>query len=113
VLCQTIFGNLLKNAIEAVPAGQTVTVRLSGNGRQVRWSVHNPGAVAANIRPVFFEKYATAGKADGSGLGTYSARLMTECQGGRIRLDSSETAGTTVTVSLPGDSEEKSRGLTP
>jgi signal transduction histidine kinase len=27
---------------------------------------------------------------------------MTECQGGNIRLDSSATDGTTVTVTLPG-----------
>jgi len=101
VLCQTIGSNLLKNAIEASTAGQTVTVRLSVNG-QVHLAVHNPGVVDPAIRPVFFEKYATFGKADGNGLGTYSARLMTECQGGNIRLDSSAADGTTVTVTLPG-----------
>ena len=101
VLYQTLCVNLLKNAIEASTAGQTVTVRLSANG-QVHPAVHNPGAVEPSIRPVFFEKYATFGKADGIGLGTYSARLMTECQGGNIRLDSSATDGTTVTVTLPG-----------
>ena len=101
VLCQTIGSNLLKNAIEASTAGQTVTVRLSGNG-QVHLAVHNPGVVDPAIHPVFFEKYATFGKVDGNGLGTYSARLMTECQGGNIRLDSSAADGTTVTVTLPG-----------
>ncbi len=101
VLCQTICSNLLKNAIEASAAGQTVTVRLFANG-QVHLAVHNPGEVEPSIRPVFFEKYATFGKADGNGLGTYSARLMTECQGGNIRLDSSAADGTTVTVTLSG-----------
>jgi PAS domain S-box-containing protein len=104
LLCQTVFGNLLKNAIEASGPGQTVTVRLRGGDRP-QWIAHNPGEVAADIRPVFFEKYATSGKRDGNGLGTYSARLMIECQGGAVRLDSSAAAGTTLTVTLPGEVE--------
>jgi PAS domain S-box-containing protein len=109
LLCQTIFGNLLKNAIEASKSGQEVTVRLT-DGDQAQWAVHNPAEVPSDIRLIFFEKYATSGKPDGSGLGTYSARLMTECQGGGIRLDSSAAAGTTVTVTLAGASAKGRKG---
>jgi signal transduction histidine kinase len=43
----------------------------------------------------------TFGKNSGTGLGTYSARLITEAQGGNIRLQSSDLDETTVVVHLP------------
>lgn len=64
-------------------------------------AIHNFGAVPEGMRERFFEKYATAGKSTGTGLGTYSARLIAETQRGGIRMDTSETEGTTITVSLP------------
>jgi ABC-type amino acid transport substrate-binding protein len=42
--------------------------------------------------------YATAGKSGGTGLGTYSARLIAETLGGRISLATSEDEGTTISV---------------
>jgi len=53
------------------------------------------------IRENFGKKYATAGKKRGTGLGLYSARLMTETQGGTISWSSSDEEGTTITVRLP------------
>ena len=100
LLVQTTAGNLLKNALEAEAAGATVVVGFFAAAGQAGFAIANPSPPPAEIIPVFFEKYATAGKAKGNGLGTYSARLMTECQGGIIRLDVSETAGTTVSVAL-------------
>jgi PAS domain S-box-containing protein len=100
LLVQTIAGNLLKNALEAETNGAVVTVRLTAANGQAGFTVANPSPVPAEIIPIFFEKYVTSGKPGGNGLGTYSARLMTECQGGTIRLDVSE-AGTTVSVTLP------------
>ena len=40
----------------------------------------------AAIRERFFDKYATAGKSDGTGLGTYSAWLMARIQGGSLAM---------------------------
>ena len=99
-MCHTIATNIVKNAIEASSAGQTVTVSLE-QGDAAVLSVHNQAAVPGHFLPVFFEKYATHGKKGGTGLGTYSARLMTEIQHGRIAVASSPEAGTTVVVSLP------------
>ncbi|MYL83199.1 PAS domain S-box protein [Desulfovibrio aerotolerans] len=101
LLTQTIAGNLLKNALEAEPAGRVVAVRFLLAQGLAGFAVSNPTPPPPEIVPVFFEKYATSGKRGGSGLGTYSARLMAECQGGEIRLDASEAAGVTVTVRLP------------
>ncbi|MHC1790520.1 PAS domain S-box protein [Solidesulfovibrio sp.] len=101
LLLQTTAANLIKNAIEADPAGSTVRVRFFQTEAQAGFAVTNAALVPADITPVFFEKYATSGKSGGSGLGTYSARLMTECQGGDIRMTTAPETGTTVTVRLP------------
>ena len=45
---------------------------------------------------------AGCGKKGGTGLGTYSAKLMIETMGGSIRLDCTAPGETTVVVSLPG-----------
>jgi len=59
------------------------------------------GTVPESIRDHFFKKYVTAGKLKGTGLGTYSAKLIAEAHGGMINMQSSEDSGTTVTVQLP------------
>lgn len=100
LLCHAIFANLLKNAVEASPEGGRITVSMtSGDPRTI--DVHNAGAVPAAIREVFFEKFATANKRGGTGLGTYSAKLNAEAQGGSVSMHTGEASGTTVTVTLP------------
>jgi len=101
LLCQTIAANLLKNAIEAEPTGSAVTVEVAAEGDAAVLRIHNPAPVPADMVPVFFDKYATSGKSGGNGLGTYSARLMTRCQGGEIALDTSPGPGAPVPVRLP------------
>jgi PAS domain S-box-containing protein len=103
-LCRAILSNLIRNALEAVPEGMTeaaVTIRLQAAGGQAVVTITNPGAVPEDIRPLFFEKYVTSGKSGGTGLGTYSARIMAEAQGGSVTLDSTRPDWTTVTVTLP------------
>ena len=101
LLCYTMLANLLKNAVEASPSQADVTVTF---GRANGWAtvaVHNQGRVPAQVQEAFFEKYATYGKSQGTGLGTYSARLIARTQGGDVSMTTSEAAGTTVTVRLP------------
>ena len=99
-LCYTLFANLLKNAIEASPKNQTLAITLRDEEMAIV-AIHNHGAVPEDIRERFFEKYVTRGKTNGTGLGTYSARLMVETQEGDIHLESSADECTTVTVRLP------------
>jgi two-component system sensor histidine kinase/response regulator len=101
ILTYAVLGNLGKNAVEAAPRGSRVTFRLAGGPSEVTVSIHNQGAVPAAVRERFFEKYSSAGKVGGSGLGTYSARLMVLAQGGRISMQTSDEAGTTLDVALP------------
>jgi signal transduction histidine kinase len=100
LLCYSMLANLIKNAVEASPEESDVTVMLE-NEEELIISIHNLGAVPMDIQDSFFEKYVTSGKDSGTGLGTYSARLIAETQGGNIRFETSEEEGTTVTITIP------------
>ncbi len=101
LLCHSLFHNLVKNAIEASPVGGILEFRLSEKEGAAKIQLRNAGAVPEVIRDRFFDKFVTYGKLDGTGLGTYSAKLMAETQGGTIRLDASEQGYTSVVVTLP------------
>ncbi|MBI2772776.1 MAG: PAS domain-containing protein [Burkholderiales bacterium] len=101
LLCYSLLANLLKNAVEASPDGEVVTIGAgAGADGTVRLHIHNHGVVPESVRLNFFQKYATQGKASGTGLGTYSARLMAGVQDGDIAMETSEGGGTTLTVTL-------------
>jgi signal transduction histidine kinase len=101
LLCYTMLSNLIKNAIEASPPDEVITVSC---GQDEVWNIigiHNSGAVPEKIRTGFFDKYVTHGKNTGTGLGTYSASLAAKTQKGDISMTTSEDAGTLITVRLP------------
>jgi CheY-like chemotaxis protein len=100
LLCYSMLANLIKNAVEASPADGIVKILLSEENGQAQICIHNQGVVPAHIRGHFFEKYSTSGKAGGTGLGAYSAKLMAETMGGGISMSTSETDGTTITLQL-------------
>jgi signal transduction histidine kinase len=99
-LLYTLLSNLMRNAVEASPAGGRVSLSFSAGASGVI-GIHNAGAIPASILGRFFQKFATAGKQGGTGLGAYSAKLIARTLGGTIAFQSSEEAGTTITVSLP------------
>lgn len=99
--CYSLFQNLIKNACEAAPDKSRVTVTMNEE-TPLKIIIQNKGAVPAEIRERFFEKFVTHGKEGGSGLGTYSAKVLTEAQNGTISMDVSDHANqTTITVTLP------------
>lgn len=99
LLLYSMLHNLVKNAAEAVHAGETVALELVVGARcQVR--VSNPGQVAPEIAARFFEKYASHGKPHGTGLGTFSARLIAQAHGGSIAM-ASDNGTVVLTVDLP------------
>jgi two-component system sensor histidine kinase/response regulator len=100
LLCYSLFSNLLKNAAEASPDGAHIAIALAPGYGSVHVCVDNEGEVPDAMREVFFDKYATAGKAGGNGLGTYSVKLMAEVQGGSVAMESS-AGHTRITVTLP------------
>jgi two-component system sensor histidine kinase/response regulator len=100
ILFYTILINLLKNAIEASPDDNKVTVSLKDE-KNISLEIHNQGVVPKDISNSFFDKYVTAGKSSGTGLGTYSARLITEAMNGSINMQTSPENGTLITPLFP------------
>ncbi|MBU1248075.1 MAG: GHKL domain-containing protein [Proteobacteria bacterium] len=90
MLCHSLVVNLLKNAIEATPRMGCVEVNFF---REPEWfclEISNPGTIPKEILAEFFNKYVTWDKRGGTGLGTYSAKLITETQGGTISVECEE-----------------------
>ncbi|WPL17311.1 Nitrogen fixation regulatory protein [Thiorhodovibrio winogradskyi] len=85
----SLLSNLFVNAIEASPRGECIEVNLcSGNPVELRLS--NRGAVPEALRTHFFEKYRTLGKQGGTGLGTYSAKLLADTMGMELAMETSD-----------------------
>lgn len=100
LLCHSTLSNLLRNALAATPKGEVTRVTLFP-GEPAQVTIHNPLPVPREVRHRFFEKYVSSGKASGTGLGTYSARLLTRVQNGILNMQTSEKEGTTLTITLP------------
>ncbi|EFL50753.1 multi-sensor signal transduction histidine kinase [Solidesulfovibrio fructosivorans JJ]] len=103
MLCLTMLENLIKNAIEAAPAGGEC--RIEGDTRLRTLRVANSGEVPEGIRERFFEKYVTSGKRWGTGLGTYSARLIARTNGWDIALSCEIPGETSVILSFGRDED--------
>ena len=103
---ESMLSNLLQNALEASPEGGTVAVRAKSAENRILVTIHNSGEVPQQIRDRFFEPHATWGKSDGTGLGTYSAKLLARAHGGDIGFSSSPGEGTRVWVDLPPDPDQ-------
>jgi DNA-binding response OmpR family regulator len=102
LLCHSMLSNLLKNAIEHSPAGGSVEIVFARPDHDHgELHMRNLGETAPEFRERFFDKYATHGKAGGTGLGTYSARLMARTMGGDLRLDAATPGQTTLVLHLP------------
>ncbi len=100
LLVYSLIANLLKNAAEASPQAGRISIHVE-EGQYAKVAIHNAGAIPASIRGRFFEKFATAEKKGGTGLGAYSAKLIARTLGGSIDVATSDESGTTVTVFLP------------
>jgi len=100
LLFYSMLANLIKNALEASPRKEKITISLTDN-TDFTIGIHNLGFVPKDIHDTFFEKYTTSGKSAGTGLGTYSAKLIAQTQGASISMESSEENGTTIIIGVP------------
>ena len=91
--------NLTKNAIEASPDGAEVNVIFEKDD-SCKIRILNSGAVPEAIRNNFFDKFVTLNKDKGTGLGTYSAKLIAETMNGYISMVSTEEEGTSITITF-------------
>ncbi|WP_028975177.1 PAS domain S-box protein [Spirochaeta cellobiosiphila] len=94
--------NILKNAIEASPEQKPVMINIQWEAKIVGINFINYGIVPKELRENFFDKYVTQGKEKGTGLGTYSAKLLIENTGGSIKMETSDDRTmTTISVKYP------------
>jgi two-component system, NtrC family, sensor histidine kinase HydH len=79
--------NMVKNGIEASPAGSVIVLRgILVGGKAVRLEVENPGAaIPEQVLEQIFEPFFTT-KRGGTGLGLAIARNIARAHGGDLRL---------------------------
>ena len=101
-LCYTLFSNLFNNAIDAAPEHSEVVVSASLTGANaIIITIKNDGMIPESIQPNFFDKFVTSGKQNGSGIGTYTAKLAVDAHKGSISFTSNKEKGTVLKIELP------------
>jgi DNA-binding response OmpR family regulator len=108
LLFYSMLSNLIKNALEASPFNETICISLD-NQQSVIITIHNKGAVPEHMIETFFDKYSTYGKEMGTGLGTYSARLIAKTMGGTLTMNSSEKNGTSLIITFHKQTSSEAR----
>jgi signal transduction histidine kinase len=95
-------GHLIQNALEASPAGEPVTIRVSGDASAVSIAIADKGQGMDGdfVRNRLFQPFVST-KDGGFGIGAFEARSLIVAMGGRLSVDSRPGAGTTFTIQLP------------
>jgi len=90
--------NLFKNAIEAMPNGGKISVRVEEGDNRVVVTIRDTGCgIPEEFKPRLFEPFATT-KPSGTGLGlAFVLQVMQECKG-KVSVESTAGLGTTVTL---------------
>ena len=95
------FLNIVINALQATPAGGSVSIRLNKckTGFEISFRDSGSGIAADSLQRIFEPFYTT--KTDGTGLGLAVTRKIIEGHGGKMGIESEVGQGTTVSVRLP------------
>ena len=99
--------NIVKNAVEASVDGSVVEVTSYVLSDYSYISVTNSGIIDEKVSRKIFTKYFSYGKEHGTGLGTYSARLIAKSHGGDISFSVSSENKTIFLITLPLPSNDK------
>lgn len=101
-LLSRVIANMVKNALEATVAGDTVKVWFEASGGSPSFHVHNPGVIPENMALQIFKRSFSTKASSGRGLGTYSMKLFGEKYlGGKVFFTTDPQKGTTFSILLP------------
>ncbi|MGA3096016.1 MAG: ATP-binding protein [Bryobacteraceae bacterium] len=105
---------LVKNALDASEAGQTVSVSAEAAGGKLRFTVRDSGHGMSPdaLNRVGEPFYTTKAPGQGMGLGAFLARLLAQRLDGSLSFDSEVGAGTRAVLEFPLIEDHGARGAT-
>ena len=109
-LLTVIVKNIIKNAIEAMPSGGKLTIKIATVGGEKRTliDVIDTGTgIPVEVRDKIFDFKFTYGKEKGRGIGLFLATRAANAIGADIRIEDAPEGGTMVSIEIPrGDKNE-------
>ena len=107
ILFPRVLVNLLQNSAQAIPENREpeIELRVTESGNSILFSVSDNGkGISEEWREVVWSR-GVSGQ-ESSGLGLAFVRTVVEQMDGTIELESSETAGTKITIILPKEEND-------
>ena len=109
IALREVFANLVSNAVHHLgkEAGR-VTIEQRSDGGMWTFGVIDDGpGIPPELLQNIFRPFArsTTSQHTGAGVGLYLVKRIVEEHGGNVRVDSSESGGTRIVVTLPKDGE--------
>ncbi|HWG44447.1 MAG TPA: ATP-binding protein [Gemmataceae bacterium] len=106
--CRAVLVNLFLNALDAMPAGGCLQVRLKREECELILNVADSGmGIAPEVLKRLFTPFVS-GKPTGTGLGLCISRRIIEDHGGHLDGGNRSEGGARFTITLPPASQEKS-----
>ncbi len=106
-----VFGNLVKNALDAMPRGGRLELVTQVHDRAVVVQVIDTGCGMTDdvVAKIFDPFFTTKPTGQGTGLGMVICRDVVEKQGGKIEVSSAPEQGTTFRVEMPLEEQKTKR----
>ena len=96
-----VFGNIIKNAVDAMPKGGKLTITSKESNGNVEIAFTDTGTgISKDVLEKIWTPFFTT-KSKGMGLGLPICKRLVEAHGGKISAESKVGEGTTVTIIVP------------
>jgi len=97
-----VLTNLIFNAVEAIPKGGDIFIRTEAKDKEILLHFSDTGeGIPDNIKERIFDPFFTTKGPKAAGLGLSMSYGIIKRHQGKITVESAQTKGTTVTVSIP------------